>query len=112
MELTKENIVKLLATNDKAVGRALMVLTERQTFDERQNQDTKYSNGIGFTPADAKVGVSMGLQFKERNFLSTKQLAYWRKPNSKGVMRVAKYWAQLLDAAKEKQAAAQAAMKL
>lgn len=112
MELTKENIVKLLSENDRAIGRALMVLTERQTFDERQNQDTKYSNGIGFTPADAKVGVSMGQQFKERNFLTVKQVAYWRKPNNKGVMRIAKYWKQLIDAAKEKQAAAQAAMKL
>ena len=112
MQLTKENIVNLLATNDKAVGRALMVLTERQTIDEREAKDTKYRNGVGFTPADSKVGVSMGQQFQNRNFLTAKQIAYWRKPNSKGVMRVAKYWAQLLDAAKEKQAAAQAAMKL
>lgn len=104
MELTKENIVKLLSENDQAIGRALMVLTDRQTFDEREAKDTKYRNGVGFTPADSKMGVSMGLQFKERNSLSAKQIAYWRKPNAKGVMRVSKYWKQLIDAAKEKQA--------
>lgn len=106
-QLTKEAIIELLARNDKAVGRALVVLTARQTFDEKQNQDTKYQNGVGFTPADAKMGVSMGEQFLRKNYLSTGQLAYWRKPNAKGVMRIAKYWAQLIDAAKEKAAKAQ-----
>ena len=104
MELTKENIIDLLAKNDRAVGRALVVLTERQTFDEREAKDTKYQNGVGFTPGDAKMGVSMGQQFAKRGFLTEKQVAYWRKPNSKGVMRIAKYWKQILDIAKQKQA--------
>lgn len=103
MLLTKEAIIELLTKSDKAVGRALEVLTARQTYDEQENQDTKYENGIGFTPADARMGVSMGKQFKQRQSLSAKQIAYWRKPNAKGVMRIGKYWAQLIDAAKQKQ---------
>lgn len=103
MELTKENIIKLLENNDRAVGRALAVLTERQTFDERETQNTKYCNGVGFMPCDAKMGVSMGQQFNARGTLSEKQVAYWRVRNAKGVMRIAKYWKQLIDAAKIKQ---------
>jgi hypothetical protein len=102
MILNRENIINLLNTNDKAIARALIVLTERQTFDEMQAKDTKYQNGIGFTPADARMGVSMGLQARNGFTLSAKQLAYWRKPNAKGIPRIGKYANQLIDAAKQK----------
>jgi len=105
MILTRESIINLLETNERAVGRALVVLTERQTYDEQENKDTKYNNGVGFTPADARMGVSMGKYYTKYGKLSEKQLAYWRKPNTKGVPRICKYWSQLIDAAKEKQAA-------
>ena len=35
MELSKENIVALLANNDAAIGRALVVLNNNQTADEK-----------------------------------------------------------------------------
>jgi transcription initiation factor IIE alpha subunit len=50
MELTKENILNLLRTNDKAIGRALVVLYNNQTFDEKEHQDVKYHNNKGFRP--------------------------------------------------------------
>lgn len=48
--VTKEQIVHLLQVNDKAVIRALIVLTERQTEDERLSEQTKFNNGRGFRP--------------------------------------------------------------
>ncbi len=101
-KLDKEYIVKLLSNSDLAIARALVVLRERQTFDEREAKDTKYANGKGFTPADARMGVSMAEHFIQHNKLTENQLNYWRKLNDKGVMRIAKYWKQLIEIANEK----------
>jgi hypothetical protein len=50
-EWTKEKIETLLENNDKAVGRALVRLTELQTADEVVTENTKYRNGKDFAPA-------------------------------------------------------------
>lgn len=103
--MTRDDITRLLNTNNKAVARALVVLNERQTADEQIQQDTKYQNGRGFTPADARMGTSMAQFYSRNGYLTEKQLAYWRKPNAKGVPRICKYANQLLEIAKEKAAA-------
>lgn len=102
--MNKHYITQLLQNNDKAIIRALIVLNERQTRDEQASEDTKYNNGVGFTPADAKMGTSMAEFYARRGYLTDKQLAYWKKPNRKGVWRICKYAGQLLDAAIAKQA--------
>ena len=108
--LTKEAIVKLLATNDKAVARAVAAINTRQTRDEQASENTKYNNGVGFTGADARMGTSMALFFQRRGYLSPKQIAYWRKPNKNGTPRIAKYAGQLLEIAAEKAALAKPAV--
>lgn len=100
--VTKAQIVALLTTNDKAVGRALMALHNRQTASEQIDQSTSNLNGRGFTPADAHMGSSMAVFYSARGYLTEKQLSYWRKPNAKGVPRICKYAGQLLEVAKEK----------
>ena len=102
--MNKHYIAQLLQNNYKAIIRALIVLNERQTRDEQASEDTKYNNGVGFTPADAKMGTSMAEFYARRGYLTDKQLAYWKKPNRKGVWRICKYAGQLLDAAIAKQA--------
>ena len=102
MGLTKEAIVELLATNDKAIGRALLVVNANQTFDEQRSQDVKYRNGKGFRPCHARMGTSMAQQFANRGFISPKQVAYWRKADKTGAMRIAIYWRQLIEAADTK----------
>lgn len=93
---TKEKIVNLLETNDLAVGRALIVILKNQTDDEIATQSTNHSNGKGFNGAHGKIGTSMALQAMNRKgYLSEKQVAYWRKRDSKGNMRIALYWKQL-----------------
>ena len=99
MAHTVESIKHLLATNDRAVGRALVVLTARQTEDERSAETTKHLNGRGWRPCHARMGTSMAKFFEQKSYLSPKQVAYWRKPMACGTPRIAIYARQLLEQA-------------
>ena len=101
---TKAEIVQLLKTNDKAVARALVVLNERQTADEQQKEMTRYQNGRGFRPCHARMGTSMAQFYLQRNYLTAKQVAYWRMPQKDGKMRIEIYAGQLLEVAEAKAA--------
>lgn len=103
MTVTKEQIIHLLATNDKAVARALVVLAARQTDDERRVQTTKHLNGRGFRPCHARMGTSMAEFYTRNGYLSPKQIAYWRKQERTGKSRIAIYAGQLLEEAQQKQ---------
>jgi hypothetical protein len=63
--MNKNDIIKLLTTNDKAICRALVVINERQTEDEKTLLGTINANGRGFTPADAHMGTSMATYFEK-----------------------------------------------
>jgi hypothetical protein len=102
MILSKQSIIELLEKNDKAVMRALIVLTERQTADEQASEATRHHNMRGFRPCHARMGTSMGKQASRYGRLSAKQLAYWRRPMKGGKMRIAIYAGQLLEVAREK----------
>lgn len=102
-EWTPDQIKELLAKSDEAVGRALLAILARQTFDEQQAADTKYSNGIGFTAFDAEPMTSMARFYKKAGFLTPKQLAWLRGcPGKQKTPRIAKYAGQLADIAREK----------
>ena len=101
---SKESIVQLLKTNDKAVTRALVVINARQTSDEQATEGTKYSNGRGFRPYHARMGTSMAKFFERNGYLSAKQLAYWRVPDRSGIPRICIYAGQLLEEANVKAA--------
>jgi hypothetical protein len=102
--VSKEQIISLLATNDKAVARALVALNDRQTADEQQNQSTRLDNGMGFKPCHARMGTSMAEFFQKNGYLSPKQIAYWRKVDANGSMRIGCYWKQLMEVAAAKEA--------
>lgn len=99
---TKESIVRLLETNDKAVARALVVLNNRQTFDEQSSENTKYLNGRGFRPCHARMGTSMANFYTKFGHLTPKQVSYWRHRDATGSMRIGIYWAQLIEEANQK----------
>ena len=103
MELTKANIIDLLRTNDKAVARALVVLYNNQTFDEKQNQDVKHHNNKGFRPCHGRMGTSMAEQYLRTGRLSPAQIRYWRVTGKEG-MRIGIYTRQLIEAAQKKAA--------
>lgn len=100
--MDKAYISNLLVTNDKAVARALVALHNRQTDEEKSIETTVERNFCGFTPADARMGSSMALFYLKFGRLSEKQIAYWRKPNAKGIPRICKYSGQLLKIAQSK----------
>lgn len=104
--LTKEYIVTLLTQNDKAVMRALVVLNERQTNDERVEKHTKYRNLRGFRPCHAHKGTSMAEFFMRNGYLTQNQVNWWRQHDRTGKMRIEIYAGQLLEVAKEKAAKA------
>lgn len=104
--MNKETILNLLAQNDKAIARALVVLNERQTADEQVMQETLKRNGQGFRPCHARMGTSMATFYNRFGYLSPKQIAYWRKPQKNGRMRIAIYAGQLLEIAQAKALAA------
>lgn len=107
MKHTKESIQNLLMRNDsigmKAVGRALVVLLDRQTSYEQRAKVTRNHNLRGFSPQDARMGTEQAWFFKNRGYLTERQLAYWRRTDRRGVPRIAKYWRQLLEEAKIKE---------
>ena len=103
---TKESIVRLLKSNDKAVARALVVLNERQTADEQVQQGTRHLNGRGFRPCHARMGTSMANFYSRNGYLTPKQVAYWRGLDKTGKMRIEIYAGQLLEVAVEKAAKA------
>lgn len=107
--MNKEYIVNLLRTNDKAIARALVVLTERQTADEQVGETTRHLNGRGFRPCHARMGTSMAKFYHRNGYLSPKQVSYWRNPQRDGKMRIEIYAGQLLDIALRK-AGSQAAV--
>lgn len=100
--MDKDAIIHLLRTDKRAVARALIVLTARQTDDEQRSENTKYLNGRGFRPCHARMGTSHAKFFQRTGFLTDKQINYWRVPMACGNMRLGIYWAQLLEAAQDK----------
>lgn len=99
--ITRDYIVHLLRTNDKALGRALVALNKRQTQDEQYSEQTRYLNLRGFMPMHAKKGTGMARFFENKGFLTAKQLAWWRQVTPSGKPRIEKYVGQLLVVAEE-----------
>ena len=56
---TKERMQSLLATNDLAVERALVVIYDRQTQDEKQVSRTKHDNSRGFRKNHDSTGSKL-----------------------------------------------------
>lgn len=104
ISLTRENIVTLLKNNDKAVCRALIVIYNNQTFDEQSEEHTTHHNGVGFSGFDAEIGTKMATFYISQGYLTPKQIAVWRKVDRYGNIRIGKYWKQLIEAGKQKQA--------
>lgn len=70
MEHTRESICALLNRNLEAVERAMVVLLDRQTEDEKDNEQTKHLNGVGFSSCNARLGTYYGNWVKQGKHLS------------------------------------------
>lgn len=91
----RAKIAELLRTSDKAVERAMVVLYERQTTDEKASSDTKHDNQRGFSAFHAPSG-----SYYARLVLSGRRL--YGKSLAKARRFSLRYTRQLLDAADQK----------
>lgn len=107
MQLTVETIRHRLLTDDRWLARALVVLNERQTWDEQRDGSTKYHNEQGFRPMHARRGTSMAQFYQRTGFLTPRQLAWWRARTESGRTRIEIYAGQLFRVAAEKRNAEQ-----
>jgi hypothetical protein len=94
MEWTKEKLVALLDSNDKAVWKAVHRIYQNQTDAEKMVGETSEYNGIGFSGADGGLLSSFAQFYEKHGHLSQKQTAIARK-------KMKKYTRQLLDYIKE-----------
>lgn len=58
--VSEDDVVRLLNENDAFVSLAVVVLYDRQCFDEVQAKTTKHDNRVGFNKPDANVGTYYG----------------------------------------------------
>lgn len=105
--VTRESLHELLRGADEErrkhiIGRALVVLYNRQTADEKRVMDTKESNGIGFAGCDAKQGSYGARQYISTQTIDKYQVQAWMRL-SRGAPRICKYARQLNEAALERQ---------
>ena len=105
--VTRESLIQMLQKPDAkyvntVVGRALVAIYERQTFDEKSSSNTLHHNSIGFTAIDAQFGTSCAKFYSRNGYLSYNQVKYWTKLNSKGIPKISKYWKQLNEIANQK----------
>lgn len=103
--VTKSSLIALLADEDKrahVIGRALVVLFKRQTEAEKATNSTRVHNNRGFNHHDAKWGTIMAKFYIKNKTLSAAAVRQWMKPEgARGTPRIAKYWSQLDEAARE-----------
>ena len=91
-KVTKVQIEKFLkeelSSNRAWALRALVRIYDFQTADEKISGGTYYINNVGFTGADGEFLTSLAKQWKEKNFLTVKQMAFVYK-------KMPKYWNQI-----------------
>ena len=103
--VTRDSLTALVSRDDIAaqvIGRALVALFNRQTSSEQTANTTNRDNDVGFTHADARSGSLTAKYFLKHKTLLEWQIDRWRKPQKNGFPRLAKYWRQLDDIARQK----------
>lgn len=85
----KEYLQNLVRTNKKALYRAIVVIAEYQTPEEKAWGMTIDHNGVGFGAVDAEMMTALALRIKNGEELTRKELAICRN-------KMPKYWRQLM----------------
>jgi len=77
------------AKHREALGRMLVCIYNRQTFDERDAERTKHHNKVGFMGAHGEVGTSIAKQYLEKGTLTWKQWDFVRRMMQKYTKQLA-----------------------
>ena len=70
------HIREMLASDAKWALKALVRIYDNQTADEKESEDTRHDNGVGFTGADGSFMTSIAKQYIARGSLSEVQMSY------------------------------------
>lgn len=94
-------LVRTDRTGMNAIGRALVVLTERHAvYDASRGV---YAEGdYGFFASDAGIGISMAAHYQRRGSLTIPQICVWQIPRNMQPPRIYRYIDQLLRVAHAK----------
>ena len=92
----KDSIKDLLSSNDRAVERAILVIYNNQTLDEKNEVTVSHNNGIGFLPMHARRGTYYANWLNSGRHLNGRHLEIARTMTMK-------YTRQLLMAIKAKE---------
>lgn len=90
----KEYLQNLVRTNKKALYRAIVVIAEYQTPEEKAYGATIDKNNRGFGAVDAEMMTSLALRLEAGGELTPRELAICRN-------KMPKYWRQLMIISKE-----------
>lgn len=85
----KEYLQNLLRTNKKALYRAIILIADKQTPEEKVWGATIEKNNEGFGAVDAELLTSLALRLKVGGELTERELAICRN-------KMPKYWRQLM----------------
>lgn len=87
----KAAVQTLLVTNDRALGKALWAIFQRQTATEKASRQTIEHNGRGFTGMDAEFLSDIARRLPHYDYrMTVRQIAKVRP-------KMLKYWRQLLE---------------
>ena len=89
----KEYIQNLLKTNKKALYRAIILIADFQTPEEKAYGATIEPNGKGFGAVDAEMMTGLALRLRCGGELTERELAICRN-------KMPKYWRQLMNISK------------
>lgn len=89
---------QLVKTNDVALFRAIVLIYENQTEEEKYAGESVEDNKIGFSKYDARELSAIALKIKARKPLSKAEVARSR-------IKMPKYWRQLMVISKRRMAA-------
>lgn len=92
---TKDSVIALLNTNNKAVVKAIKGLNARQTAEERSERTAKITNGRGFNKRDAAFLCDIAAKLPRYNDNMTPRQLYVAR------IKLRKYWRQLLEMIEE-----------
>ena len=99
--VTRDSIQTMLNSKDdvyvmNVVGRALAAIFKYQTEEEKNTNNTKENNGVGFAGCDAHSGSLTAKSYMKHKCLTTWQVEKWTKISEKtGYARLCKYHTQL-----------------
>lgn len=83
-------VLELLLNSNRAVESAIVALYNKQTLDEKHSEETRHSNKIGFSGADARLGSYYAKWILSGNHLNSKNIEKARNITLKYSKQLAK----------------------